>query len=336
MKNSRNTWHDKLGNTPLLVAIALYAIVVLRSAWLAEDAFITFRTVDNFIHGYGLTWNVTERVQGYTNPLWMFLVSIFYFCTREIFYTAIFLSVGVSLLSVFLLALNIAASRGAALLAVIALVFSRAFIDYSTSGLENPLTHLILACFMATYLRQQFRVRSFFWLSLIAALGTLNRMDTILFFLPPLIHFAWVLRNQKALLIALAGFAPFMLWEMFSLFYYGFPFPNTAYAKVDTGIPAIELATQGLYYLVDATQNDPLTPLIVLIGLTFPFLSKDRPLIPLVLGILLYLFYVVRIGGDFMSGRFLTAPFFASTAIIYIREVKDEVMFQCCFGLDFR
>ena len=58
------------------------AVVVARSAWLMDDAFITFRTIDNFVHGYGLTWNTTERVQAYTNPLWMFLVSAFYFATR--------------------------------------------------------------------------------------------------------------------------------------------------------------------------------------------------------------------------------------------------------------
>ena len=34
------------------------------------------------------------------------------------------------------------------------------------------------------------------------------------------------------------------------------------------------------------------------------------------LGILLYLLYVVRVGGDFMSGRFLTVPFFAAAVVI--------------------
>ena len=61
-----------------------------------DDAFITFRTVDNFINGYGLTWNTTERVQAYTNPLWMFLVSAVYFFTQEIFYTPLYLSIAVS------------------------------------------------------------------------------------------------------------------------------------------------------------------------------------------------------------------------------------------------
>ena len=45
------------------------------------------RTVDNFVNGYGLTWNVAERVQAYTHPLWMFLLFPIYFVLREPFYT---------------------------------------------------------------------------------------------------------------------------------------------------------------------------------------------------------------------------------------------------------
>ncbi len=55
--------------------IALYALVVLQNTWLHEDAFITYRSVDNLINGYGPTWNITERVQTYTHPLWFFVVS---------------------------------------------------------------------------------------------------------------------------------------------------------------------------------------------------------------------------------------------------------------------
>ena len=88
---------------PTAAAAIVFLIVLLRTAWLGEDAFITFRTVDNFVNGYGLTWNTTERVQGFTNPLWMFLVSFFYFFSHEIFYTALLISVGISLLAVVLL-----------------------------------------------------------------------------------------------------------------------------------------------------------------------------------------------------------------------------------------
>ena len=79
--------------------IVFFTVIVLRSAWLSDDAYITFRTVDNFINGYGLRWNIAERVQSYTNPLWMFCVSLIYYFTREIYYSVLTLSVVVSLTS---------------------------------------------------------------------------------------------------------------------------------------------------------------------------------------------------------------------------------------------
>ena len=317
--NMQRLWLPLTGRRdvlPTAAAAIVFLIVLLRTAWLGEDAFITFRTVDNFVNGYGLTWNTTERVQGFTNPLWMFLVSFFYFFSHEIFYTAILISVGISLLAVVLLIHQIAATRWSALLGVALLLSSRAFIDFSTSGLENPLTHAILVLFLAIYLRGNIEQKTLFWMCLLAALGTLNRMDTILFFAPPLVYAAWKTRDLKECCLSMAGFTPLILWEMFSLFYYGFLFPNTAYAKLNTGIPVFELAVQGLHYLLDSIQRDPLTLITAFIGIAVPLVMKTRWQIPVALGILLYLLYVVRVGGDFMSGRFLAAPFFVGTVII--------------------
>src|SRR6185503_3110626 len=74
------------------VSVALFIVVLIRTAWLTEDAFITFRTVDNFIAGYGLRWNVAERVQTYTHPLWMLLVAGAYAITREMYLTVLVVS----------------------------------------------------------------------------------------------------------------------------------------------------------------------------------------------------------------------------------------------------
>jgi hypothetical protein len=52
-----------------IILMGIFAIVLIRTAWICDDAYITFRTIDNFINGYGLRWNIAERVQTYTNPL---------------------------------------------------------------------------------------------------------------------------------------------------------------------------------------------------------------------------------------------------------------------------
>ncbi len=73
----------------LLALISLYAFTVLRTAWLCDDVYITLRTVANFVHGHGPNYNIGERVQAYTHPLWMFLLSLNYFLFRETFLTTI-------------------------------------------------------------------------------------------------------------------------------------------------------------------------------------------------------------------------------------------------------
>jgi hypothetical protein len=54
-------------------ALVLCALVLLRHAWVSDDAFITLRTVRNLVEGEGPRWNLHERVQGFTHPLWMLL-----------------------------------------------------------------------------------------------------------------------------------------------------------------------------------------------------------------------------------------------------------------------
>ena len=65
---------DGRGHVALLLCL-IFLAVLLRTAWLSDDALITFRTVLNFTHGYGLTFNVAERVQAYTHPLWMLMLT---------------------------------------------------------------------------------------------------------------------------------------------------------------------------------------------------------------------------------------------------------------------
>ena len=199
--------------------MGLLAVVLIRTAWLCDDAYITFRTIDNFINGYGLRWNVAERVQTYTNPLWMFLLSGFYFVTREIYFTSITVSIALSFLSVYLLVFQIAKSHFSALLVLIILIFSKAFIDFSTSGLENPLTYLLIALFFLVYLKAK-NDTTIFILTLIASLATFNRIDTIYLFIPTLILLLWQNRSWKTVGLMFVGFFPFFIWELFSLIYY--------------------------------------------------------------------------------------------------------------------
>ncbi len=64
LQESRASQSGK-GKEKTLVAVSLtfFLFIIIKDGWLSDDAYITFRTVDNFIHGFGLTWNIDERVQ---------------------------------------------------------------------------------------------------------------------------------------------------------------------------------------------------------------------------------------------------------------------------------
>jgi arabinofuranosyltransferase len=298
----------------LLLLLALFATLLVRSAWLCDDAYITFRVVDNFWNGYGLRWNVIDRVQAYTHPLWLMLATVYYGVTRDAYYTTLLVQGVLSLAAAWLLCFRIALTPAHALLSLWGLILSKAFVDYSTGGLENPLSHLLLALFVAEYLPRAHP--SLTRLALLAGLLGLDRLDHLVLVLPALAAAALGSPPRRALRALAIGFAPLMAWTAFAWLYYGFPFPNTAYAKLNTGVPASELMAQGAYYLFNSLSIDPLTPVILLLALGLPLGLRQARALPLSLGLLLYLAYVVRIGGDFMAGRFLAAPFLLAACVL--------------------
>jgi arabinofuranosyltransferase len=306
-------------SVPRLIRLALFVlflVVVLRHAWVTDDAYITFRTIDNFVHGDGLGWNVDERVQSYTHPLWMFLMSVPYFVTREAFYTSIVVSLLLSGAAVWLAAWRHARTAAHGALAIAALLGCLAFVDYSTSGLENPLTHLLLGLYFLVYVDQDRGPRSLLRLSLLAGAVTLNRMDLFLVVLPALAEAVLAARSWRNLRLLAIGFLPLIAWELFSLLYYGFLFPNTAYAKLGSGIPAGEMMGQGMLYFVSTLDQDPMTIWMLVLGLVVPALARRRRELAVAAGVLLYLLYLVRIGGDFMLGRFLSAPLYVAALLL--------------------
>jgi arabinofuranosyltransferase len=319
---------DRNINFEKYILLFFFLVIVIRNAWISDDAYITFRVIENFLSDYGLTYNPYVRVQAFTHPAWMFLLSGVYSllsrllpqANNMIYYVAIFTSIATSVIMLYLILKKIITENiWAAILLVLSLTLSRAFIDYSTSGLENPLTHLLLVCFFWIYFSYPEKT---FLLALISSLLIINRQDTFLLVLPALLIIFFFdgnyLKKTKNFLL---GFLPVIGWELFSVFYYGFPFPNTAYAKLNTGIKTSLLIQQGLDYLLNSIHWDPLTLFVVFSAGTILFAGdlnkKERgKLIMLYLGVIVYIVYVVNIGGGFMSGRFLTAPLLLSVLIL--------------------
>src|SRR5262245_752300 len=305
-------------------ALVLFAYVVAVNAWVCDDAYITLRTVDNAVSGHGLTWNPVERVQAYTHPLWMLLLVPVYAVTGDAYWSVLGLSFVLGLAAVALLRAW-AGTRGERplALALLLLVSSKAFVDYTTSGLETPLTFALLAAFYGPLLvsnrpPEPVGERGLVGFTLVASLAAVNRLDTLLLYLPALTWLAAKHRRRslgRLLGLLVLGFLPLVAWEAFSLVYYGFPFPNTAYAKLSSGLPASTLLAQGLRYFENSLRWDPITLGTIALALGLAAVRRSTRLAAAA-GIVLYLAYVAKVGGDFMSGRFFAAPFLVGCLIL--------------------
>ena len=116
------------------------------------------------------------------------------------------------------------------------------------------------------------------------------------------------------------------MWALFATAYYGSPVPNTAIAKLGVSLPMNEVLGQGLRYMFVAVERDPLTVFVLVAGIVCG--SSRRVTRPLAVGVLLQVVYVVWIGGDFMAGRFLTAPFYLALAVcVTLLDALDDSKF---------
>lgn len=167
-------------------SVFFFGFVLIRTAWLDDNASFTIRSVLNWINGYGPVFNVGERVQAYTHPLWFLVLSLFTLVTNNIFFSVFFLSISLSLLNIWVLIRHISIYLAGCLLAVTALLFSKAFIDYSSSGLENPLSHffILLSSYFAFSFSKNPSNKNLFFFTIVCALLYLTRQDLILCVMP--------------------------------------------------------------------------------------------------------------------------------------------------------
>ena len=295
--------------------MVLLTVSLLRTAWLSDDAYISFRVTDNILNGYGPVWNIAERVQVYTHPLWLAVCTVAAAVTGEVYYTIIILSLVLALATAIIVVRAVASDKRQALVALALILSSKAYLDYSSSGLENVLTHLLLLGFVIEWWRASLAQQKLLRLSLIGGACALNRLDLILLVAPGIAALAFKQR-RAAVRPVLFGFAPLAAWLLFSAFYYGTPFPNTAYAKLSSGLTTAIRFERGVDYFLRTLIGDPVTLPAIAIASASILVSGSRRDWPLAAGIGLYLIYIVRVGGDFMMGRFFTAPFVVSVAIL--------------------
>jgi arabinofuranosyltransferase len=313
-RNPDEAW-QQLTQRLILLPLGVLLYVALVNAWSADDAFITFRTARNVWEGHGLTWNPGWRVQAYTHPSWLMLSIVAHGITGECYFSMLTLSVVITVgCGVLIYWLSHEAEQHVRALGVLAFSVSAAAMQYAVSGLENPLLFALLISYVAI-VHDQREAGPDWKPALVVALIGLTRTDALLLVAPSLIVCWYHAPRRLAALRSLTiGLLPLAAWHVFSILYYGIPFANTAIAKLNINVGTGHLLRQGLLYLQDSATRDPISLCLVGASLFALIASGDRYLRAFALGIALYVVYVVRVGGDFMTGRFIGAPFVLALA----------------------
>jgi arabinofuranosyltransferase len=253
----------------VLAAVGLLGARVLRlyrPYLLVDDAFISFRYASHLAHGEGLVYNVGERVEGYSNFLWTVLIAGGLRLGGNAIGVAIGIDAVAQLGTILLLALwgravfagqssdgpEPAVSWG--LLAMVPpLLFAAdgAQARYVLSGMETPLFVMLVLAGVVLLLVAERPVLAGIAMALAAATRFEGVLDTGLLILAA----AWLRRpgaegtdggggaesaawwrlSREQVRRALRVAVPFLaLWLPYFLLrwrYYGYPLPNTYYAK---------------------------------------------------------------------------------------------------------
>ena len=312
-----------------ILALLIISYVIIVFAWVGDDAQITLRQVWNFVSGQGITFNLPDRVQAFTHPLWFLVLSCVIFVTQELYYSTLILSILIaisSILLLFKLELNQKRSNITIVSPILLLLFSWSFFDYTTSGLENPLSYLLVGLLLHLLSIENWH-RNLQFSYILMALLVLNRFDYLVLLFPLALILLFECKTIKNMVIMLLpGSIILLCWFSFATIYFGFPFPNTFYAKLSPDVSVYNYVSNGLEYLL-SLRLDISSTIIICIGIILSLISKNKVLISLALGQLLYLLYIVWIGGDFMIGRFFSILIYLSIGMI-ILSIKNIKLFS--------
>jgi len=289
----------------LFVARTSFVVGGERYFSLFDDAMVSMRYARNFAEGYGLVWNPGgERVEGYTNPLWVLYMSLIHFFPVAPSKTSLFVQISAAL---FLAAnlyytrrIALAISSGSRMVTWGAIALTATYLPinhWSLQGMEvSVLLLLMSAC---TWLGVNSLNTGVFPKHLYVLLGiaTWVRPDMVV---PYVAFFSFMLvadpgyRRRHA--IQGLGILAFALAAQtaFRLLYYGDVLPNTYYLKM-TGVPLAVRVAHGAYVLLlFVWKANPL-----LFGLAFALvLRNDRRIWLLFWTVAVQMAYSVYVGGD--------------------------------------
>jgi hypothetical protein len=284
---------------PVMAAGGLVAAAVaLRFS--TDDTFINFRYAANLAAGLGPVFNRGERVEGYTTPLWVFVLGGLHRLGAPIEATAHV--IGIAAAAATVIAAGVVATRAApglggvaGALAAVLIAFHPGVLFWTSSGMETPVFMLLVLAGVATATLG----RTPGWGGLLCGLAALTRPEGMLFGAG--VGAALAIRGGRGPVARFAaGVAGLTgLSELCRIAYYGAVLPNTFYAKVGLQVP------HGLWYVWQFVRDGGWIFAVAPVALAGA--RRDVAVVWLLL-IAAYLGWVISIGGDFLAFHRFVVP----------------------------
>lgn len=301
------------------VTLALLGLVVAEMLFLArvygmnegryslyDDAFISFRYARNLARGDGLVFNVGDIVEGYTNFLWTVVLAVTIRLGSDPIVASKILGIGSGVLVIgatWLIASRLTDGVGLWRAIPPLLLASTASLPrFALSGMET--LGFMLWVSLGLWLESVYRrPLGSAIAALLFAIAAITRPEGALFFIVfTVATFAEMIslgENRgtviRALLVRVAVFCsiflPYYIWR-FS--FYGYPMPNTFYAKV--GGLSVAALVRGLSYLY--SEMIVLNLPMFLWGTAGLFAFRRKGIRPIAAALLAYSGYLLIIGGD--------------------------------------
>ena len=310
------------------VSTLIFGLIVFLSAWNCDDAYHGFVTVRNILNGNGFVYNVGERVNVCTCPLFVLMLTGFTFIFREVTIASYILCTAFSTAAFYMITSNFCKDKWQVLLTFLATTSSYCFMSFTTSGLENSLLFLELAFFVLVYSKDgEYDFKRLILLAFIDSLALFTRMDIgFMLFIPTAYVFLFKKKCSfiKMFGAGVIGLMPFFIWELFSAFYFGSWFPNPFYVKVGTSIPVGEYIIHGIQYLLISFGYDLVLIVFIFIAIVRLLMDKRLSFKMFAIGMIVKLCWVIYMGGDFMVGRHFTDLFFVAIAWILVVINEEE------------
>ena len=287
----------------------LLVVAGWQRRWTTDDGFINLRIVRMVLEGHGPVFNAGERVEAYTSPLWVALLTVGdVVLPVRLEYVAVLCSLALAGAGMALLCAGSARLVGEETtvvpFAALLLLALPPVWDFSTSGLEFGLTFAWLGAVLWVLARWADGEPLGWPSAVVLGLGPLVRPDAALYSLAALAVIVAVDRRWRLLAAAVA--LP-VAYQLFRMAWFGALVPNTALAKA-ADVPHWR---EGGAYVWNLLRPYALWgPLVVVAGVGVAVLrraERRRLLAALALPVagLANAAFIVRAGGDYQHGRLL-------------------------------